>query len=98
MSSTTEERECGEVGEEFSRGTHDRYAEEVAEKLSEIEREGIFGATCQRWRRRSIPRRARNSEVVVDLLAWNGKPDISKIAAVNRGRMWSVDRRSCGQS
>jgi hypothetical protein len=95
-SSTTEEKERGEVGKEFSRGTQDRYAEELAEKLSEIEREGIFGGTCQRWRRGSIPGRDKNSKVGVDLLASKGKPDISKIAVVNQGRMWSVDQPSCG--
>jgi hypothetical protein len=34
----------------------------------------------------------------VDLLAWDGEPDISKIAVVNQGWMWSVDQPSCGQS
>jgi hypothetical protein len=98
MSSATEERECGEVGKEFSRGTQDRYAEEVVEKLSEIERKGIFGRIYQRLRHRSIPGRDKNSKVGVDLLAWKGKPAISKIAVVNQGRMWSVDQQSCGQS
>jgi hypothetical protein len=98
MSSTTEEKECMGVGEEFSRVTQDRYAEELAEKSSEIEREGIFGGTCQRWRRRSIPVRDKNSKLGADLLAWDGEPDIARIAVVNQGRMWSVDQPSCGQS
>jgi hypothetical protein len=92
MSSTTEEKECGEVGKESSRGTQDRCAEGVAEKLSEIEREGISRRTCRTWRRGSIPGSDKNSKVGVDLLAWKGKPDISKIAVVNQGRMWSVDQ------
>jgi hypothetical protein len=61
-------------------------------------REGIFGGTCQRWRRRSVPGRDRNSRLGVDLLAWNGEPDISKIAVVNQGRIRSVDQPSCGPS
>jgi hypothetical protein len=91
-------RECVDVGEEFSRGTQDRYAEELAEKLSEIEREGIFGRSSQKWRRRSIPGRDKNSKVGVDLLAWKGRPDISKIGVVNQGPTRSIDQQSCGQS
>jgi hypothetical protein len=92
MSSTTEQKECGEVGKELSRDTQYRYAEEVAEKLSEIEREGIFEETSQRWRRRSIPGRDKNLKIGAALLAWKGKPDISKIAVVNQEQIRSVDR------